>query len=100
MGPAKYNILEENGEGFTFCLVLNARGQKKTVSILKLTLQECPKNARKGAFFEASIFEKSAIRYPVFGVFWPIQDFETIINSHFQILEEVKIWSKKGHFRG
>jgi len=46
-----------------------------------------PLKRTESAFFEASIFEKSAIKYPVFGVFLPIQDFETLINSHFQILK-------------
>jgi len=35
------------GTGFTFCLALNVRKQKKTVPILKLPLQECPKYARR-----------------------------------------------------
>jgi hypothetical protein len=74
------------GTGFTFCLALNARGQKKTVPILKLLLQECPLNARRVPFFEALIFEKSAITTPVFSLFLPPQNHETIINSHFQIL--------------
>jgi len=40
------------GTGFTFCLTLNVRKQKKTVPILKLPLQECPLNAPRVPFFE------------------------------------------------
>jgi len=40
------------GTGFTFCLALNVRKQKKTVPILKLPLQECPLKARRVPYFE------------------------------------------------
>ena len=82
------------GTGFTFCLALNTGGQKKTVPILKLPLQECPKYARRvplpafaSTSFGASIFEKLAITTPVFSLILPPQKHKTIINSHFHILE-------------
>jgi hypothetical protein len=57
-------------------------------------LQECPKYAPRvplpafaSTSFEASIFEKLAITTPVFSLFLPPQSHETIINSHFHILE-------------
>ena len=52
----------------------------------KITPSGMPFKRTESAFFEASIFEKTAIRYPVFGVFWPPPNFKTLINSHFQIL--------------
>jgi len=53
----------------------------------KITPSGMPLKRTESAFLEVSIFEKSAIKYPVFEVFLPIQDFETLINSHFQILK-------------
>jgi hypothetical protein len=87
------------GTGFTFCLALNVRKQKKTVPILKLPLQECPLNARKvplPAFASISFeprapsnFRKTrtreseyrAITTPVFGLFLPPQNHETLIKE-------------------
>ena len=37
--------------------------------------------------FEASIFKKSAIKYPVFGVFLLTRNLKSLINRHFQILK-------------
>jgi hypothetical protein len=53
------------GTGFTFCLALNARGQKKTVPILKLLLQEHLLNARRVPFF-AFQFSKNRQLRPLF----------------------------------
>jgi hypothetical protein len=50
------------------------------------SLQEYPLNARRVPFFGASIFEKLAITTPVFALFLPPQNHETLINSQFQIL--------------
>jgi len=46
-----------------------------------------PLKRTESAFFEASIFEKSAIMTPVFSLFLLPQNHETLINSHFQILK-------------
>jgi hypothetical protein len=53
------------GTGFTFCLALNVRKQKKTVPILKLPLQGCPLNARRVPFF-AFQFSKNRQLRPLF----------------------------------
>jgi len=41
----------------------------------------------ESAFFGVQIFKKLAIKYPDFGVFLPLQNSETLVNSHFQILK-------------
>jgi hypothetical protein len=73
------------GTGFTFCLALNVRKQRKTVPILKLPLQECPLNASRVPFF-AFQFSKiwGPIAIPVFGLFLPPQNHETIIKATFK----------------
>jgi len=53
-----------------------------------------PFKRSESALFCVSILEKTAIRYPVFGVFWPIQNLETLINSHFQISNILKFNQK------
>jgi len=42
---------------------------KKDCPHFKITPSGMPLKHTENAFFEASIFEKSAIKYPIFGVF-------------------------------
>jgi len=53
-----------------------------------------PFKRSESAFKRTLIFEKTAIRYPVFGVFWLPPNLKTLINSHFQILNILKFNQK------
>jgi len=75
------------GTDFAFCLALNAGGQKKTVPTI-FSPSGMPFKRTKSTFFCVSIFEKTAITTPIFGLFLPFSNHETLINSHFQFLKE------------
>jgi len=45
-----------------------------------------PQKRTESAFKRTQKFKKPAIYYPDFGVFLPSQNFETLINRHFQFL--------------
>jgi len=87
------------GTGFAFCLTLNAGGQKKTVPIIFPT-SGMPLKRTKSAFFRVSIFKKWQFTTPIFGLFSPLPNCETLINSHFQFLRRGNFSQKRVIFEG
>jgi hypothetical protein len=63
-------------------------------------LQEYPKNALKVPKNACKNMKNRAIKYPVFGVFLPPRNHQTLTNSHFHFLNIRKFSEKTAIFEG
>ena len=98
------------GTDFAFCLSLNTGAQKKTSPIFYFPKpfiykalkppSGMPLKRTKSTFFRVSIFKKSAITTPIFDLFSPLPNCETLINSHFQFLRWGNFSKKELFLRG